>query len=233
MSKGTYRRLLATAIVASLAVTGVARADDGNTLDSQLEERTSAASIDFAGELGLQFPTLTTLGARIEQARQAGDPVGLMAAATELRVAEGVSEEQASLTAETLTEEAVELAQMRGASVELKAVAMLVDDEATTESLQEAIAAAEEREEEIKDAQEDGEQSRYLVGDLIINNHTHFWLDIHVNGFYTGLVAPHAHQHFHVHSHYSETVINANARGGGNAHRHIHSHGDYVWNISY
>src|SRR4051794_77505 len=57
-------------------------------IESKGEAKPSAVTVDFAKSLGLDFPVLTGLGARIEQARDQGDPVGLAAAARELAVAE-------------------------------------------------------------------------------------------------------------------------------------------------
>jgi hypothetical protein len=50
------------------------------------------AAINFRKELNLPFATLGTLGSRIGEARRAGDPVALANAASELAVAEKVSD---------------------------------------------------------------------------------------------------------------------------------------------
>ena len=49
--------------------------------DTDVKKGTSAEGVNFAKELGVSFPTLLTLAGRIEQARQAPDPVALATAA--------------------------------------------------------------------------------------------------------------------------------------------------------
>ena len=99
-------------------------------VESKAEKYQSAAGIDFAGSFGLSFPSLTTLGARIEQARQAADPVGLAQAANELLIAEKVSGKKAPISADDLRKQAVKMALNRQRSSELQAVALLTSDAA-------------------------------------------------------------------------------------------------------
>lgn len=205
------------------------------TIKTKVEERPSASSIDFAGALELPFNSLTTLGARIEQARRDADPVGLMNAARELAVAEQLSGKKASLSATELRKEAVELARLRGNSAELEAVSLMVHDEKTQKALKQAVQQAKKREAEQAAALEAGERSRLLVGDLVVENHTHHWAIIYVDGHRAGRVAPHGHEHFHVHSHRDQTVLEAHVCGHGHArhnHRHVHTHRPYYhWTI--
>jgi hypothetical protein len=124
-------------VQAALAVLGlvipvtVNRADDPTTGDhasdkqvvsSKAVQERVAASVNFQKELGLSYPSLRTLGARIDAARQAPDPVTLAHAASELDVAEKVSGKKASITAPEILAEAAKLASLRKQEAELKAV---------------------------------------------------------------------------------------------------------------
>src|SRR5262249_32277740 len=70
--------------------------EDREVVSSKVAHRPAAASVNFGKELGLPFPSLGTLGARIGAARKAADPVALAHAASELAVAEKVSGKKAS-----------------------------------------------------------------------------------------------------------------------------------------
>src|SRR5262249_14902491 len=97
-------------LLAALSSRAVGGDDKGETkvpkkatkIETKSKAAETALTVDFAKELGLSFPTLTTLGARIEQARQQADPVALGLAARELKVAEKVSGKQAAVTADKL-----------------------------------------------------------------------------------------------------------------------------------
>ena len=101
----------------------------------------SAATVDFQAELGLSFPSLLSIGARIERYRTSSpDPFGLANAARELAAAEKFTGRNASITAEQLMQEAVQMAKVRNDATELKATASLVSDKKIREEL---IIAAE------------------------------------------------------------------------------------------
>lgn len=72
----------------------------------------AACQVNFAKELGLSLDYLGSLGHRISQARKSPDPVDLALAAQALSVAEQVSGKQASITAEQVQKEALELAKL-------------------------------------------------------------------------------------------------------------------------
>lgn len=97
---------------------------------SNPEKYVAATSVDFSSELGLNFASLSGLGARIEQCRTVRpDPVGLAATAKELGVAEKVSGKKANLTSAALMKEAVEMAKVRFDAQELRGLLLYVDDE--------------------------------------------------------------------------------------------------------
>jgi hypothetical protein len=176
------------------------------------EKYVSAATIDFSSELELAFPGLTTLGSRIETARRLGDPVGLSVAASELAVAEKVSGKKAALTAEALAREAVGLAEVRGKSRELQAVALLSGNpEAQKKLLRLAKKATREEAEDAK-AIASGARPRGISSRLIVRNfsgHTYF---IFVNGQEVGYVNARGNASFGVHTH-GNTLLTA--KGGG------------------
>jgi hypothetical protein len=188
---------LSGVLVASLATMSFA-AEGEIKLESKAEQRETATSVDFNAALGLQFPSLTGLGARIEQAMQAADPVGLANAAHELSIAEQVSGKEASITSAQLLERAVELAKMRLVESEIKAVAAIVTDADTRKELDAAQKQAAERAEELAKALEGDEQARGIGGTLTVYNYSYASVDIYYNGIYLGVVFPRAYFTFSV-----------------------------------
>lgn len=225
-----FQRILASMLVLN-GITGLSIAQDsGNEIkkeESQAEDYTSAASIDFAAKLDLGFRSLATLGARIEQCRQAPDPVGLAAAAEELAVAEKVSGKQAGVTAEELRKSAIELAKLRGDQHELQAVAMLTGDRTAKKELQTEATKAAARAEELKAAAEAGEKSKGIYGQLIIDNQSHYHVDIFYNGRSVGYANGHGHAHLHIHDHSHSHVFDLVAKDHHGHYWRKHVHGDY------
>jgi hypothetical protein len=156
--------------------------DEKQVEDAKAGKRTPAASVQFRKELGLPYSTLNTLGARIDAARRTNDPVALANAASELNVAEGVSEKKAALTSNTLIKEAAELAKLRKENAELRAVLRINDQIAgageTQNMLKKEIADAQERARAYQMYQE----PTYTPRKLIVNNYTTQYIDINVNG---------------------------------------------------
>src|SRR5689334_6602017 len=92
--------------VAILGLAAVGWAQQSKDSGTRRMMREAAATVDFRKALGVPFEGLTTIGARIEQARTASDPVCLAVLATELGVAEKVSGKKASLTSDEVMKEA-------------------------------------------------------------------------------------------------------------------------------
>src|SRR5208282_4381596 len=121
------------ALLSFFLLLGIIRADepqktdpdskDEPVINSKAVRRVSASSINYRKELNLPFPSLSTLGSRIDAARRAPDPVVLANAASELGVAEKVSGKHAALTSNALIKEAAEVARLRRKVAELQAVA--------------------------------------------------------------------------------------------------------------
>jgi hypothetical protein len=225
---------LTATLMASVVTVHAEEKDDAKAGTDEGAKRVSAATIDFSVEPGLPFASLTTLGARIEAARQGADPVGLINAANELSVAEQVSaEKRASLTSASLTKEAVALAELRGASIELRAVAFAVKDSQQAEKLNQSAKVASGREQEAIEAAKAGERPKGIYGDLIFNNDSHEHVHVYYNGRYLGHADAHDHKHFHVHDHAHRHFFDVKAVG----HHHTwsrHKDGDfktYTWTI--
>ena len=188
---------LSGVLVAGLATMSLA-ADGEIKMESKPEKRETATSVDFNAAFGLQFPSLTGLGARIEQAMQVADPVGLALAAHELSVAEQVSGKEASITSAQLLERAVQLAKLRLIESEIKAVAAIVTDATTKQELADAQKLAVEQAEKMAKALESDETPRGLVGDLTVYNYSYNYVDIYYDGVYLGVVFPRAYFSFSV-----------------------------------
>jgi hypothetical protein len=187
---------LSGVLVAGLAAMSVAAEI---RMESRPEKRETATSVDFNAALGLQFQSLTGLGARIEQALQAADPVGLANAAHELSVAEQVSGKEASITSAQLLERAVELARLRLIESEIKAVAAIVTDADTRQDLEAARKQAAQRAEELANALESEEAARTVPAPtLTVYNYCYTSLDVYFNGIYLGVVFPRSYFTFNV-----------------------------------
>lgn len=216
----------------------VGDAADGVSPKKELKEETkavpevSAATVDFGKAFDLNFRSLKTLGVRIEQGREAPDPVGLYSAARELAVAEAVSGKQASVTSKALQEEAVKLALLRGQSAELKALAQMTDAPATNKELLTAAKKADELAAKRKAEIDSGEVTRGILGQLIVNNHTHSHVDIYYNGDYVGCLDEHGHGHFSLHDHGDYFDLVARDHNGNVWRSHVHgNYNTYTWTL--
>ncbi len=198
MKRMLTKRGLCWAILMGLGVvlSQVAVGDDkaggkkGQTGEAKPHTGTLATTIDWGKTLGLNFPSLTTLGARIEQARSQADPVGLAAAAKELAAAETVSGKNAAITAADLLKEATELAKFRFDANELKAVALLIGDGADSlDLLGEAKKAAKFHAEQRK-ARQAGETTRGIRGQVRFDSRVDAFISCYVNGRYVGSMGP-------------------------------------------
>lgn len=200
---------------------------------NKLEAASPASAVNFSKELAVPLSCLRTLGACIDQARQSADPVELAALAQKLAVAEKVSGKKASLTAEALMKEAVELGKRREYAAELSALAMMATEPALQKELTTAATLAKKRDTEAAAKIQEGGTTRDLVGYLFVTNHTGECLRIYVSGRYVGEVHAGQRATFPVHDHNHVTVLTAVCEGGHLAARrnldgHFH---DYNWHI--
>lgn len=226
----TKRGLVAAGACGVLLLAAAARGD-GKKIDSKLQERTRASTVNFAAELGLGFASLTGLGARIEAARDACDPAGLAAAAAELAVAEAVAEKSASVTAASIALEAAQLAKMRNIASELKAVALLSKDAAVSKDLLDlaAKAAAAEAARQAGGA----DRARGIGCKLFVYNQTRHVLTCFVNGVNVGQLAPYAADWVWVGQSAAQTThLRAECAAGAATDSVSGAVCDYHWNVT-
>jgi hypothetical protein len=153
-----------------------------------------ATTIDFGAALGLDFPSLKALGARIEQARSAADPVGLAGAATELAAAEKAAGKKSPIPAAELFKEAVEMAGRRDVPEELQALSFLVSDAGVKKELQRQAGEAAKRQK----ARAEGERPRGIRGSLTVYNNSGRTVAIFINDHYVGNVGGNNEYSFYV-----------------------------------
>lgn len=205
----------------------------GDGADAKPVQYVSATAIDFRTELGLDFPSLVSLGSRIEQCRSINpDPVGLAAAAYELGVAEKVSGKTAKITSETLLKEAVELAKVRNDSKELKATMHYVADDKTKEELETAALRAEKAEKEKAELAKAGAATRGVHNELVVKNISRQWVKVFYNGRYVGRVEPLRDNYFRLYD--DSPYFNLLAIGSRGSKWHHHERGEFrnfTWRI--
>jgi hypothetical protein len=193
--------LIGCAILGGMVLPGAAQEKKpvapGKKFEFKGEKYTPASTIDFGGELGLPLQALTTLGGRIEAAREAPDPVALAVAGLELAAAEKVSGKKAGLSSESLFKEVAGLARDRGHSKELLMVAELLNDKDLRAEADKA-ARREKDEAELAKAGETPRGTRYLR----IWNRTQECAKVYVNGEFLGRVEPGAFDTFPIYKRY-------------------------------
>jgi hypothetical protein len=199
-----YRIQFSLAMLSFLALATLDKAADGKKEDSAPEDKqvvkseavkqASAASVNFRKELNLPFQSLNTLGARIDAARRAPDPVALAHAASELAVAEKVSGKTATLTSKQVGQEAAELAALRKQETELKAVLQVSNqvamEEDVVKNLKQEISLAQARTKADKQALDRNEEPTNAPRKIVVNNYSTQIIDIYVNGYFEATVQP-------------------------------------------
>ena len=168
--------------------------EDKQVVSSKAVRLPAATSVNFRKALHLPFHSLSTLGARIDAARRAPDPVALAHAASELAVAESVSGKQASLTSTTLLKESAELAKLRRQAAELQAVQRVAQQIANQDNLiadvRNEIAGAEAQAKIDTEAYQQNLEPTWTPRKVVVNNYTTQYLTIYINGNYKTEVAP-------------------------------------------
>jgi hypothetical protein len=159
--------------------------DDKQVVESTAQKGTPAKSVDFRKDLGVPFGSLHTLGARIDTARKAHDPVSLGHAASELAVAEKVSGKKASVTSTAVMQEATQLAKLRRQVPELQAMVHLNQQVASEAELvmdlKQQIAMSQRQTKLETDAVKRNEEPTG-PRKVLINNYTTQYVDLWVNG---------------------------------------------------
>ncbi|QDV68064.1 hypothetical protein Poly24_17700 [Rosistilla carotiformis] len=218
----TMHKLLSLSTVAVLiATTAIAQdrtPDEAKVVELKSESVKQAKFVDFGSELGVSLSAINDLGAKIDAARLAAQPIDLLLAAKLLSAAESLSEKQASLTSSQLQEEAVELAEQRGNPTEIATAAKLIGGDLGDKLMKAAKAAAHKMPKE-------GDATKDLDGTLVVDNrHNHDEVHVYVNGREMGHVEGHGYRQFHVHgAHY----LDARDHEGHRWHNHIEGHHHY------
>jgi hypothetical protein len=214
-------------------------AADKEKIDTTATPLPSASNVKFRKELGLTYPSLSTLGARIDAARRAHDPVALANLTNELAVAEKASGKTASVTSKELAKMAAELAKMRRKESELQAVLVAqqqltgADDTIAIlkQTLQDAKAQAKADSEAIRMNQEPTWQPRKVI----VNNYTPQYIDVWVNGYYKVQVAPGMSQSFMIEHRWNPTVLSGYGNDDESGYGPVYVWGrfkTYTWNIN-
>ncbi|MDR2763226.1 MAG: hypothetical protein LBB88_11525 [Planctomycetaceae bacterium] len=155
----------------------------------------AATTIDFQKEFDVGFPSLLTLGVRIEQSDNNADPVSLVAAGLELKAAELAADKTVdNYKSEDVLKRGVELALIREEIAELKAIKFLLPEQ--SETLDKAIKVIEAAKEEQSRHSphdhgrwQDNQSSRYS-NRITINNTRHNDAHVYINGRYYGYIQP-------------------------------------------
>jgi hypothetical protein len=214
-------------------------AADKEKIDTRATPLPSASGVKFRKELGLNDPALSTLGARIDAARRAHDPVALGRLTNELAAAEKVSGKTASLTSKELAKQAAEIARMRRKESEL--TSLLVSQQQITgaddtiailqQTLMDAKAAAKADSEAINMNLEPTWQPRKVI----VNNYTSQYIDVWVNGNYKVQVSPGMSQSFLIEHRWNPTVLSGYGNDDESGYGPVHIWGrfkTYTWNIN-
>jgi len=221
-------------VVLALApgVDGGGKKGEAKHIEGKKESATPAASVNFTKDLGLDFPSLTTLGARIDAARQVADPVALAALGQELAIAEKVSGKTASVKAADINKEAAELATVRFNAAELKAVSHYTGDK---DLLAVADKAAKDEQAAIK-ARESGEKSRGIQGTLHVDSRVKgVSINVYVDGRYVGTVPPYGDRYYYIGQTAGETTfLSARSVDGSMSWRNPvgRAVGDFHWTLT-
>ncbi|HKI35114.1 MAG TPA: hypothetical protein VKA46_24875 [Gemmataceae bacterium] len=214
-------------------------AADKEVIDSKATPRTAAATVKFRKELGLPYPSLNTLGSRIDAARRAHDPVALAHAANELSVAEKVSGKKASLLAKELVKESAQLAALRRQETELRAVTTVAQSVADTDDtvtlLKNILASAKAQAAADSESIRMNQEPTWTPRKVIVNNYTTQYIDVWVNGYYKVQVGPGLSQSFMVEHRWNPTVLTGYGDEDSGGWGPINIWGrfkTYTWNIN-
>jgi hypothetical protein len=195
--------------------------------------------VNFRKQLGVSYPSLATLGSRIDAARRAPDPVALAHTASELYVAEQVSGKQASLTSAAVLKEASELASLRRQVAELQAVNKVAQQVAAEQNvitnIRQQIALAKQSAQEEQSAYQQNLEPNWSPRRVLVNNYTTQYLTIWINGSYQGEVTPGGQQTFVITQRWNPTVLTAHGDEDIDQWGPVNVWGQftvYTWNIN-
>ena len=200
---------------------------------------TPAASVPFRNQLGLPYPTLGTLGGRIDAARRAGDPVAMAHAASELDVAEKVSGKTASLTSKQVLAEAAELASVRKRTADTSAVLKVSESLAVAEEnladMKKQLAFSQNMAAQDEKSLAEKLEPTSAPRKILVNNYSTQYIEIQVNGFIRGQVLPGASRTFTIDQRWNPIVIKGWGDEDATTYGPIRLRGQfktYTWNIN-
>ena len=214
-------------------------AADKEKIDTKATKRATTAGIKFKKAYALSYPSLGTLGARIDAARKAHDPVALANAAGELNVAEKVSGKKADLLAKELIKESAQLAALRRQVTELRAVTTTAQQIAGTDdsllSLKEVLAQAKQQADADSAAIRMNQEPTWTPRTVVVNNYTTQYIDVWVNGYYKVQVGPGLSQSFTIEHRWNPTVLTGDGDDDEQQFGPVNIWGrfkTYTWNIN-
>lgn len=166
--------------------------DDPRVLDQKdvrafAQKRVAGTPINFHKAFNLPFPSLGTLGARIDAARQQADPVALAHTAQELAVAERVSGKKAPLTATMVGKESAQLGLLRKEAAELAA---LTDLTKQIDGLADSYKAVQEAAAKAAKSGDLELPPKVISTPVFITNMVDEWVYVYVNGQYNMRLPP-------------------------------------------
>ena len=219
------RRMIYTSLLlvggTAITASAVDKKPDGQNTPPEVVKVTEAkpgccraVSVNFAKELQVSFGYLTGLGVDIARARMQGDAVGLAAAARSLEAAEAAAGKKASITADEVMRDAVELAFLRQNPAELKAMAKLVSDSALQEKLTTSAKVSQERIEGEAAILKKGGETKAFNGNWDVVNNSNECMDLFVNGVNRGHLEPGQRMTIHIHDHRPTTTLQAICEDG-------------------
>jgi hypothetical protein len=187
--------------------------DDQEVVTSKKVTLPLAAKVNFRKQLGLSYPSLATLGKRIDAARRAHDPVTLANLASELSVAESVAGKKASITSDELIKDAQKLAKLRNQQAELNAILKVQNQIAARDEdiaiTQQCIADAKKAAASAQESVAFNQNPTWTPRKVLVNNYSSDYMDIWVNGHYKGQVAPGMSRTFVIEHRWNPTVLTA------------------------
>jgi hypothetical protein len=189
--------LIGGAIVLIASVSLGRAAEDAKKIEAKSDAvaYVSPVTIDFQAELGVSYPTLASLGLRIDEAYREVRPVELLLAARDLELFEKIAEKKAEkITPQQLRLIAIDMLLGGNSAKDLKASLLLVDDPDVQKKLKATLVEVEDQ----LAAAEEGEAERGIANRLYVHNRTPRTVRVRVDWRQLGYVGPYQSRWFYV-----------------------------------
>jgi len=218
-------KCLTTFVSMALLCFGVATAS-GRNIRTSVTHHKLASQIDFASVFGCANASVQDLGYLIDNVREQADPIGLATLANELAALEKATGKTAEIKSTDLAAEAVGLAKERQHSLELRALAAMLPDQAS--DLNTVADAAAKIESAPKES-----GARGVNGTLHVDSHSAEPVDIYVNGTYCGRIGPNGDLYVAVGGPGTTTIFARGVFDGGTWSEQVDEVvGDFTWSLS-